>query len=84
MGKEYRSKLERIQILWKAKVPPELEQRIWTPPDYTTQDEGYVQTEYDEDNPQETYDQEEEQELERDYRESGSRALVVASPPRTV
>ncbi len=54
------------------------------PQDYTTQDEGIEHTEYDEDNPQETYDQEEEQEYERDYRDSDSRALVVASPPRVV
>ena len=86
MGREYRSKLEEIQILWKAKLPAPLD---WSnvygpPPDYTTQDEGYEQTEYYEDYPQEAYDQEEQQEYEREYRDSDSRALVVASPPRTV
>ncbi len=62
---------------------------VWTngdgpPPDYTTQDEGYEQAQYDEDYPQETYDQEEVQAYEREYQDSDYRALVVASPPRTV
>ncbi len=54
------------------------------PPDYTTQYEGYEEAQYDEEYPQETYNQEEEQEYEREYQDSDSRALVVASPPRTV
>ncbi len=85
MGREYRSKLEGIQILWKAKLPPlDWSNGDGTPPDYTTQDEGYEQTEYDEDYPQEAYDQEEQQDYEREHRDSDSRFLVVASPPRTV
>ncbi len=62
MGREYRSKLEEIQILLKAKLPPWTGTTEMDPPlEHTTQDEGYEQTEYDEDYTQETYYQEEEQ-----------------------
>ncbi len=57
-----------------------------SPPDprYMTQDEGYEHAEYDEEYPKKTYDQDEEQEYEREPQDSDSRALVVASLPRTV
>ncbi len=75
MGREYRSKLEIIQILWKAKLPPlDWSNGDGPPPGFTTQDEGYEQTEYDEDYPQEAYNQEERQQYEREYRDSDSRA----------